>query len=301
MTYQVSRTRLLPFILLVIGLIGGIGFVTLSAMPQTTNFIQRGNFWYDSWGYTRNYAVGDDGFIPNLAYEALGEWRDLAFQLGTQFISEYPDRIRRAEAILRWVQQWTEYGYDEDNVVIGGVAQPEWAWNADEMTQQIDFDTTTRAIGDCEDLTFLCSALYEGAEFDTAIVLTSEHAALLIWLPEYPQGLKWDIPNDGREYGWIWVEATGANNPLGWTPDEFRNGYWDAFVVERMYITNVQNTPETPQADDQVIITATIYNSTTIVTRVTVEYQVRGIRNEISMETTGRNEYRAYIPPQSEG
>lgn len=299
--YRANQKKLLSFIVLISSLIGGIGFITLSAMSQTTDFIQRGNLWYDSWGYSRNYAMGDDGFIPNLAYEALGEWRDLAFQWGTQFINQHHDRNNRAEAILQWVQQWTEYGYDEDNVVIGGTAQPEWAWNADEMAQQIDLDTNTKAIGDCEDLTFLCSALYEGAEFDTAIVLTSDHAALLIWLPEYPQVLKWDIPNDGRSYGWIWVEATGENNPLGWTPDEFRDGYWDAFAVERMYIADVRIIPETPQVEDQVTITASVYSTTTILAQVTIEYETRGNRNELIMETIGANEYRAYIPPQSDG
>jgi hypothetical protein len=169
------------------------------------------------------------------------------------------------------------------------------------MTQQIDLDTATRAIGDCEDLTFLCSALYEGAEFDTAIVLTSDHAALLIWIPEYPQVLKWDIPNDGRSYGWIWVEATGENNPLGWTPNEFRDGYWDAFVVERMYIADVRISPEVPYSTDEVIITASIYNTTSILSQVAVEYQVGNGRFEAIMERIGWNEYRADIPPQPDG
>jgi len=138
------------------------------------------------------------------------------------FEERYPDRHQRAEEILRFVQRWTEYGYDEDNVVMGGRAQPEWAWNGDETASRIDLDSRNPAIGDCEDLAFFCSVLYEGAGFDTAIVLTDDHVTLLIWLPEYPKVLKWNLEDDGREYGW--VESTGGNNPLGWTPSVYRSG-----------------------------------------------------------------------------
>ncbi len=49
--------------------------------------------------------------------------------------------------------------------------------------------------------------------------------ALLIWLPEFSNANNyWDIPNDGRDAGWIWVEATGSSNPLGWTPPDFEDG-----------------------------------------------------------------------------
>jgi hypothetical protein len=65
---------------------------------------------------------------------------------------------------------------------------------------------------------------------------------LLIWLPEYANAdYYWDLPNDNRDAGWIWVEATGDSNPLGWTPPDYESGGWIAhpigdleFVVEPM-------------------------------------------------------------------
>ena len=67
--------------------------------------------------------------------------------------------MERAEAILNYVQTWTDYGYDEDNVFRNGEAQIEWAWNADEMAHMFDETTFSVAIGDCEDMAFLCATI----------------------------------------------------------------------------------------------------------------------------------------------
>ena len=66
-----------------------------------------------------------------------------------------------------------------------GVAQDEWAWNADEMAHAFNPTTGVTAIGDCEDMAFLCGTIYVGAGFDAAIVDAPDHVALLIWLPEF--------------------------------------------------------------------------------------------------------------------
>lgn len=197
-----------------------------------SSFTRRGGAWYDNFGINRNYYGGPDGFLPKLIYESLGEYKELAYSIGERFRERYPSKNERAVAILRYVQRWTEYGYDGDHVVRNGVPQEEWAWNADEMAHAFDEVRGIKAIGDCEDMAFLCGAIYIGAGFEVAIVDALEHAALLIWLPEYPNAnLYWDIPGDGREAGWIWVEATGKSNPLGWTPPDFRDGGWTAHII----------------------------------------------------------------------
>ncbi len=273
----------------------------VNATPQTASFTYKNGFWYDSWGYTRNYAIGSNGFMPNLAYEVLGKWQDLAFDLGTQFAEKYPDKIKRAEAILEFVQQRTEYGYDEDNVIIGRVYQEEWAWNGDEMASKIDFVSNTPAIGDCEDLAFICSAIYEGAGFDTAMVLTTDHAALLIWLPDYPNVLKWDLDNDGRDYGWIWVESTGNNNPLGWTPDAYRDGDWEAYVIEQLYTHDIQFSPKKPTMGDDVTVTTSILHKTSDLDKIVLRYFLDGDKHEVNMEHVTTSKYKAIIPKQRDG
>jgi len=193
-------------------------------------------YWYDSWGFNRNRYSGEKGYLPNIAYETLdgilGNNKELAYSIGEQLKTNYPNRLERAEQVLRYVQRWTEYGYDRDNVIVEGVPQSEWAWNADEMAHAFNPTTGTVAIGDCEDMAFLCATIYIGAGFDAAIIEAPGHCALLIWLPEYPHAtVYWDI-RDGRGHGWIWVEATGPNNPLGWTPPDFEDGYWNAYPLE---------------------------------------------------------------------
>jgi len=179
--------------------------------------------YYDSWQMDRNSPWGKNGYMPNLMYESIDSAADLAFGWGVEFRKAYPNKITRAGAILSFIQSWTAYGSDEEYVIMDEKPQIEWAWNGDEMAYKMKevFDSKDLARGDCEDLAFLCGTIYLGAGFDVAIVNPPGHVALLIWLPEYPNAnIYWDL-GDGEGLGWIWVEATGRRNPLGWTPSDF--------------------------------------------------------------------------------
>lgn len=204
------------------------------AIPSGGSIPPRFNYksgeWYDGWGITRTNAEGKYGYLPQLLTETIGENKELAYRIGERFRNSYSDRNRMAAAILKYVQTWVEYGYDSDNVFMRGVAQDEWAWNADEMAHSFNETTGTVAVGDCEDMAFLCATIYQGAGIDTAIVDAPEHVALLIWLPDYPNANKyWDL-EDNQGAGWIWVEATGPNNTLGWTPSDYVEGGWTAYT-----------------------------------------------------------------------
>jgi hypothetical protein len=206
---------------------------TTSAFPASSFHQQYGD-WYDNWGIDRNDAglYGDlPGYLPNLAYETLGDNKELAYSIGESFQNNYASRNAMAEAILKYVQTWTYYAYDSDTFVRDGVPQDEWAQNADEFAHTFNQTTGVKAPGDCEDMAFLCGTIYLGAGFDAAVIDATDHCALLIWLPDYPNANKyWDI-GDGRGTGWIWVEATGSSNPLGWTPPDFENGGWIAYPI----------------------------------------------------------------------
>jgi hypothetical protein len=227
---------------------------TASGFPASS-FTFRGGDWYDNWGIDRNYYGGPHGYLPALANETLGQNEELANSIGERFQSNYPSETDRAVAILKYVQTWTEYGYDSDNVFRNGVAQDEWAWNADEMAHAFNETTGVKAIGDCEDMAFLCGTIYVGAGFDAAIIDAPEHVALLIWLPEFPNANDyWDLPNDGRDAGWIWVEATGSENPLGWTPPDFEDGGWTAYPIGSFQFNpEVQPEPYEPISIDFIL------------------------------------------------
>ncbi len=201
--------------------------------------------WYDNYGIDRTYYGGPNGYLPNLASETLGDNKELAYSIGQSFLANYPSQTDRAVAILKYVQRWTEYGYDSDNVVEGGIAQEEWAWNADEMAHNFSETTGAVAIGDCEDMAFLCGTIYVGAGFDAAVIDATDHAALLIWLPDFSNAnAYWDL-QDGRGAGWIWVEATGSSNPLGWTPPDYQDGGWTAYPINTLSFVPEEPTQST--------------------------------------------------------
>jgi len=263
-------------------------------------FTYKNGYWYDGWDYNRNYYAGEDGFLPNVAYESLGSDKELAYEIGEWFKENYDNKVERAEAILNYVQQWTDYGYDEDNVFRNGVAQEEWAWNADEMVHMFDETKYLVAIGDCEDMSFLCATLYIGSKFDVALVDAPEHVALLIWLPEYDNAnYYWDIPDDGRDYGWIWVEATSEVNPLGWTPPDFSDGDWISYILGFSEFS-VEYSPENPKAEDDVIVKATIESATSSINNVFLSYKIGNNSQEIQMIKKGTY-YEAVIPKQPAG
>jgi len=263
-------------------------------------FNYKNGYWYDSWNYNRNYYAGEDGFLPYVAYESLGSDKDLAYDLGEWFKENYNNKVERAEAILNYVQKWTDYGYDEDNVFINGIAQEEWAWNADELAHMFDETTYSVAIGDCEDMAFFCATLYVAANFDVALIDAPGHVALLIWLPEYDNAnYYWDIPDDGRDNGWIWVEATGEVNPVGWTPPDFSDGDWISYILGFSKFS-VEYSPKNPKPDDDVSVKATIESATSTINTVILNCKIESSSQEIPMTNTGIY-YEAVIPKQADG
>lgn len=276
-------------------------------VPPT--FTKRGSYWYDSWGINRNVYSGDEGYLPNMFYETIDSYADLAYAWGLDFQRHHLEQLERAQAILRFVQEWTVYGYDEDTVVRDGEPQLEWAWNGDEMAYMIQHAQETLGVvpADCEDVAFLCATLYYGAGFDVAIVEAPDHCALLIWLPEYPHAnLYWDI-HDGRGYGWIWVEATGKNNPLGWTPPSFSDGDFTAYPIARnvgdgIRIEEVSYAPSAPSPGEAVDVSARVTSPGAPVQGVTLIYSVNeGPEEREAMVCVDDSWYQGQIPGQASG
>ncbi|MBM3291617.1 hypothetical protein FJY84_02950 [Candidatus Bathyarchaeota archaeon] len=245
---SIKKKYFIILLLLIINLPKVNAYPSGNTTPPTFTFKQ--GFWYDSWGITRDSAEGAKGFIPFMSSETLGENKELAFAIGERFRNSYSNDIAIADAILAYVQRWTEYGYDEDNVYMNRVAQEEWAWNADEMAHAFNENKGITAIGDCEDVAFLCLTIYDAAGIETAIVDAPGHCALLIWMPNYPNAnIYWELSEDSRGPGWIWIEATGDDNTVGWTPSDFHDGNWKAYTLENG-IYNVQYPTEDYSEDD---------------------------------------------------
>jgi predicted transglutaminase-like cysteine proteinase len=183
-------------------------------------FHTRGGDIFDDWEICRTtafdedgfYQVNETGFRPVIAFESLGEQADVAYRLGEQIANQYPDRIQRAEAVFRFVRDRVRYSSDIDTS-----GSEEFAQNADELATTIVEDGSGE--GDCEDMTVLLAVMYKAAGFRSAILLLSEHTAALVYLPDYDEAMVF-FELDG-EPGWIWAEATGRNNPLGWAPDQY--------------------------------------------------------------------------------
>jgi hypothetical protein len=271
-----------------------------SGSTYPPSFTYKNGAWFDSWGFNRNYYGGSNGYMPNIAYETLGADREQAYTLGEEFKTNYPNKVTRATAILRFVQRWTDYGFDSDNVVMEGKPQEEWAWNADEMAHMLNEVTGVRAIGDCEDMAFLCGTIYIAAGIDVALVVASRHVALLVWLPEYPNAnYYWDIPDDGKTYGWIWVEATGERNSLGWTPPDFADGNWETFPLGFKEL-RISRTPQHPQVDDEVLVTARVVSARASIAAVSLLYSTGTAFDKVNMQSNG-TDYRATIPAQPQG
>ena len=183
-------------------------------------FYQRGGAIFDDWEICRTTACGEDGFYqvtdtgfrPVIAFESLGEEADLAYSLGEQIAAKYPDPLQRAEAVFDFVRDRVEYTSDIDTF-----GSEEFAQNADELATTIVEDGSGE--GDCEDMVVLLAVMYKAAGFRSAIVLLSGHTAVLVYLPDYNKATAF-FELEG-EPGWVWAEATGRNNPLGWAPEEY--------------------------------------------------------------------------------
>jgi len=190
-----------------------------SAFPSE-GFYGRGSDIFDNWQICRTMAFGEDGFYqitetgfrPVIAFESLGEQANVAYSLGEQIANQYPDQLQRAEAVFHFVRDRVEYTSDIDRN-----GSEEFAQNADELAITIVEDGIGE--GDCEDMAVLLAVMYRAAGFRSAIVLPSEHTAVLVYLPEYNKATAF-FELEG-EPGWVWAEATGRNNPLGWVPDQY--------------------------------------------------------------------------------
>jgi hypothetical protein len=76
----------------------------------------------------------------------------------------------------------------------------------------------------------------------------------MLFLPEYQNANQyWELTNDNHGSGWIWVEATGKSNPLGWTPPDFSNGDWTAYPLEASATSFQQTLPLLADASDTLI------------------------------------------------
>src|SRR4030042_1960192 len=183
-------------------------------------FYTRGGDTFDDWDICRTTAFDEDGFYqisetgfrPVIAFESLGEQANVAYSLGEQIANEYSEPIQRAEAIFGFVRDRVRYTSDVD-----WSGDEEFARNADELATSIMEDGFGN--GDCEDMTVLLAVMYKAAGFRSAIMLLSEHTAALVYLPDYNEATVF-FELEG-EPGWIWAEATGRNNPLGWAPEQY--------------------------------------------------------------------------------
>ena len=130
------------------------------------------------------------------------------------------------------------------------------------MAHAFNETTGVKAIGGCEDMAFLCGTIYVGAGFDAAIVDSPEHVALLIWLPEFSNAnCYWNLTNDGRDAGWIWVEATGSSNPIGWTPPDFIDGGWTAYALGNLnFVAEPELSQLTIDTEILILVVAVIFS-----------------------------------------
>jgi predicted transglutaminase-like cysteine proteinase len=183
-------------------------------------FHERDGDIFDDWEICRTRAFGEDGFYqisetgfrPIIAFQSLGDQANGAYRLGEQIADEYPDRLQRAEAVFRFVRDRVKYVSD---IELSG--SEEFAQNADELAAIIVGDGIGQ--GDCEDMVVLLAVMYKAAGFRSAIALVPEHTALLVYLPDYDEATAFF--ELGGEPGWIWAEATGRSNHLGWAPKEY--------------------------------------------------------------------------------
>jgi len=224
--------------------------VVVAVMPAVAFAISSQNFYeqdgevYDDWGICRT-SSGDDGFFqitgtkfrPAILGESLGENADRAYEVGQQLAQKYPDSNQRAEKIFAYARDRVRYTPDED--LFG---YREFAQNADELALAIDGEGTAR--GDCEDYAILLAAMYKGAGFRSAVVLAPEHAAALVYLPGYDRANR--VLSFNGESGWVWAEATGRNNPLGWMPERYMGTELIIYEVKDVAITKMEPVGMTP-------------------------------------------------------
>jgi hypothetical protein len=215
-----NRTKVVISLILV--LIAGLATTGYGSAHPSSGFRELEGEVFDDWGICRTRAGGEDGFYqisetsfrPVIAFESLGENASLAYSLGEQIAQKYPDPIQRAEQIFRFVRDRVQYTPDKDQFRYN-----EFALNADELATAISQNEI--GYGDCEDSAVLLAVMYKGAGYRSAIALGSGHTVALVYLPQYKKASA--VFELEGEPGWVWAEATGKNNPLGWVPKELIN------------------------------------------------------------------------------
>jgi len=235
----VKKTKVLLSLILV--LVAGLAATGYASATSSADFREINGDIFDDWGISRTRASGEDGFYqisettfrPVIAFESLGEGAALAYSLGEQFAHKYPDQVQRADAIFRFVRDRVQYTSDIDQF-----NYDEFAQNADELAAAISQNEI--GYGDCEDSAVLLAVMYKGAGYRSAIVLGSGHTAAVVYLPDYKKTAA-AFELDG-EPGWVWAEATGKNNPLGWVPKELINTRLAAYEISAEAIASPEPT-----------------------------------------------------------
>jgi len=225
-------------ILALVAVLAATGYV--AATPSSA-FHETDGDVFDDWGICRTRAAGEDGFYqiskatfrPVITFESLGEGAALAYKLGEQIADKYPDQVQRAEEVFRFVRDRVQYASDADQF-----EYDEFAQNADELASAIDENGV--GYGDCEDSAVLLAVMYKGAGYRSAIVVGQGHTAALVYLPGYDKATA--VFELEGESGWVWAEATGRNNPLGWVPKEFINVKLAAYEISEEAVTPTEPT-----------------------------------------------------------
>ncbi len=227
-------------------LVAGLAATGYASATPSAEFHEIDGEVFDDWEICRTDASGENGFYqitettfrPVIAFESLGKEAALAYSLGEQIAAEYPDKIKRAEAVFHFVRDWVRYDSDIDQF-----DYEEFAQNADELATIIDQDGI--GYGDCEDSAVLLAIMYKGAGFRSAIAVGSGHTAALVYLPEYKKATAdFELAD---ESGWVWAEATGKNNPLGWVPKEIINAELAAYEIGEEEIAPPEPSPTSPE------------------------------------------------------
>ncbi len=239
--------RILVLLSLMLVMVAGLTATSYVSATPSAGFTEVDGNIFDSWGICRTNAAGKDGFYqiseeafrPVIVFESLGENAALAYSLGEEIARKYPDQIQRAEAVFSFVRDRVSYTPDIDQLW-DGARYEEFAQNADELATAI-IDQDGVGYGDCEDSTVLLAVMYKGAGYRSAIMVSRGHTAALVYLPDYKKATV--IFELEGESGWVWAEATGKNNSLGWVPKELINAKLAALEISAESIA-----PEKPSA-----------------------------------------------------
>lgn len=205
----------------ILGILGTLLVLALATPCLTTpsELRKESGEVYDDWNLCRTRSWGGDGFFqiegdtfrPAIVFESVGRWADIAWQVGESLERKYSgDEL--AERIFSYARDRVRYTPDVDQF-----GYEEFAVNADELAEEVE--NSGSGEGDCEDYAILLAVMFRAAGYRSAVVLAPGHAAALVFMPDYSRAnVFWEFKG---ESGWIWAEATGRNNPLGWTPSEF--------------------------------------------------------------------------------